>query len=240
MKKVIICGYNLIGCEVIKILHEMGHQLFVYTHESPYFIPDVISYCEDLQIPFTTNKISRSNLPFKPDIICSIYYRYIISKDIIDISKGKIFNLHPSLLPNYRGCSSITWAIINNEKYTGFTYHYINEEIDKGTIIYQKKIKINSFDTQSSLYNKVMFEALNYFYFSFKFVLDGKKGEKQKKGGDYFKRGVPFGGEISEDWDLERVERFIKALIHPPYPLATYKNTPIDDIKSYLKLKNER
>ena len=85
-----------------------------------------------------------------------------------------------------------------------------------------------------------MFEALNHFNYSFNFVLDGKKGEKQKKGGDYFKRGVPFGGEISEDWDLERVERFIKALIHPPYPLATYKNTPIDDIKSYLKLKNER
>ena len=116
MKKVILCGYNLVGREVLKILYEKDFELFVYTHESPDFIPDLISYCEELSIPYSTDKISIKNLPFKPDIICSIYYRYIITADIIDISKGKIFNIHPSLLPKFRGCSSITWALINNEK----------------------------------------------------------------------------------------------------------------------------
>ena len=240
MKKVIICGYNLVGCEVLNILYEKNFELFVYTHESPHFIPDLVSYCKELNIPHSTDKITIKNLPFKPDIICSIYYRYIIAKDIIDITKGKIFNLHPSLLPNYRGCSSITWAIINGEKHTGFTYHYINKEIDKGTIIYQKKIEINPFDIQSTLYNKVMLEALKYFIYAFEFVLEGRKGQKQENDGNYYKRGVPLDGKISENWSFEKIKRFIKALIHPPYPLATYKNKPIKDLESYLKLKNER
>ena len=97
MKKVIICGYNLVGCEVLKIIYEKNFELFVYTHESPHFIPDLVSYCKELNIPHSTDKITIKNLPFKPDIICSIYYRYIIAKDIIDITEGKIFNLHPYL-----------------------------------------------------------------------------------------------------------------------------------------------
>jgi len=240
MKKVLLCGYNLIGCEVLKKLYDKNYELFVFTHDSPYYIPDLKSYCEKLKIPYSTDKISVNNLPFKPDIICSIYYRYIIEEEIIDFCEGKIFNLHPSLLPDYRGCSSITWAIINGEKHTGFSYHYINKEIDKGTIILKKRLLINSFDNQATLYYKVMIEALKYFWAAFDFVLEGKKGKKQSKGGKYFKRGVPMGGEIQENWDIEKVERFIRALIHPPYPLATYRKKPIEDLKSYLKLKNEK
>tara|TARA_Y100000385_G_C13077950_1_gene632384 strand:+ start:1236 stop:1958 length:723 start_codon:yes stop_codon:yes gene_type:complete len=239
MKKVILCGYNLVGCEVLKILHDKNYELYVFTHDSPYFIPDLKSYCEELKIPYTTDKISIKNLPFKPDIICSLYYRYIIDKEIIDLCEGKIFNLHPSLLPQYRGCSSITWAIINGEKYTGFTYHYINQDIDKGKIILKKKIEINSFDTQGTLYSKVMIEAVDYFMEAFNFVIDGKKGKKQSKGGKYYNREVPLGGKISGNWDIETTEKFIKAFIHPPYPVATYKNKPIEDLQSYLKLKND-
>ncbi len=59
-------------------------------------------------------------------------------------------------------------------------------------------------------------------------------------GGIYYKRGVTLDGEILENWSLERTKRFIKALIHTPYPLATYKIELIKDLESYLKLKNER
>ncbi len=240
MKKVILCGYNLIGCEVLNILQEKGFQIFVYTHKAPYHIPDLTSFCEKLNIEYSHEKISIDNLPFKPDVICSIYYRYIISKEIIDFCHGKIFNLHPSLLPNYRGCSSITWALVNGEEHTGYTYHYISPQLDKGSIILQKRILINSYDTQESLYNKVMLESKSDFLNVLMFVIQGRKGLKQNDGGKYYKRGVPYGGKISSDWDIKKVERFIRAMIHPPYPLSTFNGYPIENLNDYLRLKNEK
>ena len=88
----------------------------------------------------------------------------MIKQDVIDIVNGKIFNLHPALLPKYRGCSSVTWAMINGEKECGFTYHYIDKGCDTGKIILQKAIKIEDFDTQLTLYNRVMFESMDYFW----------------------------------------------------------------------------
>tara|TARA_B110000027_G_scaffold130857_1_gene154276 strand:+ start:2448 stop:3170 length:723 start_codon:yes stop_codon:yes gene_type:complete len=239
MKKVILCGYNLVGCEVLKILYEKDFELFVYTHESPHFIPDLISYCEKLSIPYSTDKISIKNLPFKPDIICSIYYRYIITAGIIDISKGKIFNIHPSLLPKFRGCSSITWALINNQKYTGFTYHYIDENIDTGNIIFQKEIKINNYDTGASLYMKVMLEAADHFEYVLKMVDKGHKGTPQIGDGKYYKRGAPYDGVISLKWSEEKIERFIRAMTNPPYPFATYKGIEIKSISEFKNIVNE-
>ena len=71
-------------------------------------------------------------------MICSIYYRYIIEEEIINCVNGKIFNLHPSLLPNYKGCSSLTWAMINGEAEVGYSYHYIDVTLDTGNVILQK------------------------------------------------------------------------------------------------------
>ena len=236
MKNIILCGYNLIGCEVLALLVKQKHNIFVYTHKSPYHIPDLIAFCKKKKISFSTEKIKLENLPFKPDIICSIYYRYIIPIDIIDYCEGRVFNLHPSILPDYKGCSSITWALINNEKFTGYTYHYIDPTIDTGDIICQKKIIINSFDTQVTLYYKVMIESLSDFNKVFDFVVEKSKGISQKKGGEYFKRGAPYSGKISKEWSLEKTDRFIRAMIHPPYPLAKFDDKEVQSLDSYLKI----
>ena len=240
MKNIILCCYNLIGCEILSQLVKQKHNIFVYTHKSPYHIPDLVAFCEKEKIQYTTDRINLNNLPFKPDILCSIYYRYIISEDIINYCDGRAFNLHPSILPDYKGCSSITWAILNNEKFTGYTYHYMDSGIDTGDIIVQKKIKINDYDTQITLYFKVMLEAFRDFDKVFDFVMEKRKGSPQKESGKYFKRGVPHGGIISEEWDLEKTKRFIKAMIHPPYPLAKFEDKEIENLNSYIDLINER
>ncbi len=67
------------------------------------------------------------------------------------------FNLHASLLPQYRGASPINYAIINGEKFTGLTTFFINDEIDTGKIIYQEKIEIEDNDNAGTLHNKMMF-----------------------------------------------------------------------------------
>ena len=198
---IILCGYNWVGCKALSDLIKKNHNIFVYTHKSPPHINNLIETCEKFKINYSLEKISKHNLPFKPDLICSIYYRYIIGKDIIEHVNGKIFNLHPSLLPEYKGCSSLTWSIINGEKLTGFTYHYIDEKVDTGNIIFQKAMTIEEWDTQATLYHRVMFEAAKYFLKVLGLVEKGYVGHKQSKGGKYYKRGCPFDGIISDDWD---------------------------------------
>jgi UDP-4-amino-4-deoxy-L-arabinose formyltransferase/UDP-glucuronic acid dehydrogenase (UDP-4-keto-hexauronic acid decarboxylating) len=235
--KVILCGYHWVGCKALELLLANGHEVFVYTHDSQYYTNDLAAYCAKRQVPCTTDKIEASNLPFVPDVVASIYYRYIISEAVIAACQGRIFNLHPSLLPEYRGCSSLTWAMIDGQAHTGYSYHYITPEVDKGRLILQKKLPLEAFDTQASLYFRVMFEAAKDFLEALSLVATGFVGEEQAAGrGRYFKRGAPNGGVIDPGWSYEQKERFVRAMIFPPLPLATYKGTPVGSMRDVLAL----
>ena len=82
----------------------------------------------------------------------------ILSKNFIKNFKGKILNIHPSLLPKYKGLNTHKRAIENKEKYSGCTVHFVNSKLDSGKIIFQKKIKILKKDTPKSLAKKVLAE----------------------------------------------------------------------------------
>lgn len=235
--KIILCGYNWIGCKILDKLIELGHDIYVYTHPSEKHVPSLSAFCEKRNINFTFDKIEVDNLPFKPDYIFSIYYRYLISDNVINFVNGKIINLHPSLLPKYRGCSSLTWAIIEGEKQAGFTYHYINSGIDTGNIILQQTIKIEDFDTQLSLYYKVMYEAAEFFSDVLSLLENNFKGIEQKGETSFHKRGCPHDAVIDPSWKLEKIERFIRAMIFPPYKPATYKNKEIYSLNDYKSIK---
>lgn len=237
--KVILCGYNWTGCKALEILNSEGHDVFVFTHEAPYHVPSLLNMCQQLGIPYSTKNISESLLPFPPDIICSIYYRNIIKKSVINSCNGKIFNLHPSLLPKYRGCSSLTWALINGETHAGFSYHYIDEGCDTGNILFQKTISIEPWDTQQSLYMRTMFESMTHFNKALKMVINGENGKPQTGESTYFKRGCPYDGAINSDWDLITIERFIRAMNFPPYPPATFNNENIYTLEQFISLKRK-
>ena len=228
---VILCGYHWTGCKALEILIKQKHNVFVYTHKSKYHVPSLEQYCKKIDIRYTLDDISKSQLPFKPDIICSIYYRYLIKEHIINACNGNIFNLHPSLLPNYRGCSSLTWAIVNGEKEVGFTYHYIDQGCDTGNIIFQKSSTVEDWDTQETLYNKVMFESMKYFLDAFELVKNGFTGEVQSGESSYFPRGCPYDGQINPQWHRDFKERFIRAMIYPPYPVAKMNSQDIFDVQ---------
>ena len=82
----------------------------------------------------------------------------ILSKKFIKNFKGKILNIHPSLLPKYKGLNTHQRAIENNEKFSGCTVHYVTSKLDSGKIILQKKVKIRKFETQKSLAKKVLIQ----------------------------------------------------------------------------------
>ena len=91
-------------------------------------------------------------------LICLAGFLKILSKDFIKSFKGKIINIHPSLLPKYKGLNTHQRVLENNEKMTGCSVHFVNEKLDSGEIILQKKIKIFKKDNVKSLKNRVLKE----------------------------------------------------------------------------------
>ena len=101
-------------------------------------------------IEYIREKDINSNSLFKklklksPDLIVIAHFEKLIKKNIIDLPTNGCINLHPSLLPNYRGMSPQHWPIINGESKTGVTVHFVDETADTGDIIIQREIPIYS------------------------------------------------------------------------------------------------
>ena len=92
------------------------------------------------------------------NLICLAGFMKILSKSFIKNFKGKILNIHPSLLPKYKGLNTHEKAIKNKDKYSGCTVHFVNSKLDSGKIINQKKVKINKFDTPKKLAKKILIQ----------------------------------------------------------------------------------
>ena len=89
-------------------------------------------------------------------LICLAGFMKILSKSFIKNFKGKILNIHPSLLPKYKGLNTHERAIKNKDKYSGCSVHFVNSKLDSGKIISQKKVRINKFDTPKTLAKKIL------------------------------------------------------------------------------------
>ena len=92
------------------------------------------------------------------EIICLAGFMRILSKNFIKKFKGKILNIHPSLLPKYKGLNTHQRVLDNKEKYSGCTVHFVNAKLDSGKIILQKKVKISKNETEASLAKKILIQ----------------------------------------------------------------------------------
>ena len=92
----------------------------------------------------------------KIHFICLAGFMRILSKNFIRKFDGKIINIHPSLLPKYKGLNTHQRAITNKDKFAGCTVHFVTEKLDSGKIILQKKIKVAARDNVVSLAKKVL------------------------------------------------------------------------------------
>ena len=100
------------------------------------------------------NELKMDNI----NLICLAGFMKILSKSFIKNFKGKILNIHPSLLPKYKGLNTHEKAIKNRDKYSGCTVHFVNSRLDSGKIINQKKVRINKFDTPKTLAKKILIQ----------------------------------------------------------------------------------
>ena len=92
----------------------------------------------------------------KIKLICLAGFMSILSKSFIKKFDCKILNIHPSLLPKYKGLNTHNRAIKNKDKFSGCTVHYVTEKLDSGRIIIQKKVKITKRDTSTTLARKIL------------------------------------------------------------------------------------
>ena len=101
-----------------------------------------------------TNELKKNNI----DLICLAGFMKILSKNFIKNFKGKILNIHPSLLPKYKGLNTHEKAIKKKDKYSGCTVHFVNSKLDSGEIINQKKVRISKLDTPDTLAKKILIQ----------------------------------------------------------------------------------
>ena len=127
-----------------------------------------LKYATKYNIPFkffsSKNQINfeRSSLieikKRKIEFLCLAGFMKILSKKFIKNFGYKIINIHPSLLPKFKGLNTHKRVLKNNEKFTGCTVHYVDSEMDSGKIILQKNVKIKRRDTLNILTKKVLLE----------------------------------------------------------------------------------
>ncbi len=123
----------------------------------------------------------------KYDYAFSLCCNQIFKKKTIKCFK-KVINYHSSTIPLYRGLNSTLWSIFFNEKYTGYTYHYVNSKIDSGKIIFQDKFKINYKESYKKIEIIKTLQAKKSLEKVIKLILSNFKGISLKKKGSYYGR----------------------------------------------------
>ncbi len=230
--KAVVLAYNNIGCEGIRALLENGFEIqAVFTHKDdpnenlwfesvaelasqkglPLYAPD------DINHPLWIAKIGK----MKPDFIFSFYYRNMIGKELLSIPAKGCINLHGSLLPKYRGRCPINWAVINGEKETGVTFHYMTEKPDTGDILAQEKFPIGPNDTARDVHENAAKAAAKLLRAALPKLKKGLlKGVKQdEKKATYFGGRKPADGLIDWSRSASEIRNLVRGVTRP-YPGA--------------------
>ncbi|MEK7453038.1 MAG: methionyl-tRNA formyltransferase [Patescibacteria group bacterium] len=155
---------------------------------------------------------------FSPDIIIVLAYGKIIPKEIIDIPKFGILNIHTSLLPNHRGASPIQHSILEGDKITGVTIIKIDEILDHGPIIAKKEIGVSDDENQESLHLKLANLGADLLLETLPLWLEEKiiPEEQDHKKATFTKILKREDGEIKDGYGAEKIDRMFRAF--SPWP----------------------
>ena len=197
-KKIVIFGCQAIAIRILRHLCKLDNidVVKLITYEVLSDISrgqeSIINVAKDMNIDISNpSKISSDVISeireLGPDLIISAYYRKIFPKELLTVSKLGIINIHPSLLPFYRGPVPTAWAILNGEKSFGITIHKVDEGIDTGDIVVQKEYGIDDDETGHELYLRAMELGADLFIDNFEDIINNNiKAKKQSAGGSYF------------------------------------------------------
>ena len=176
----------------------------------------------DLNIRFLTKQDAFNylfNLSGKTYVF-SVNNPYIFPKEICEKSNLIMINLHHGLLPKHRGRNAEAWAIYDGDEYAGITWHFISPQIDKGEIICQRKVKIDSDSTTSfSLLRLCEKAAIE----SFEEIFPLENLKRKVNDGDCVNEQIryakdrPNNGLLDLTWDISKISSFLRAMDYGPY-----------------------
>lgn len=209
----ITSGVNIVGV----IGPKKNHQTYVnFKNFVKHRNLEFIEY-EKLDDDKFINKIKS----LKADIAVVCSFNYKIPKVLLDSVKDGFINVHPSLLPKYRGANPYSAVIINNEQETGVTLHFMDENFDTGDIISQKRIVISPMETMGTLFNRLNILAFNMLMETLNEYEESELKRIKQHDGIF-----PLGKNVGNDMffiDYKKsaieIERFIRAL--NPFVIAT-------------------
>lgn len=230
--RVVFFGYHNMGVLGIRKLLEHGFEIpLVFTHSDSarenIWFNSVADVCRDLSLEYVTPENPNTQgwieriRTCRPDIIFSFYYRYMISKHILEIPPYGSYNLHGSLLPAYRGRCPVNWVLIKGEEATGVTLHEMVVKPDAGPIVAQAGVRIAPDDTPVSLFAKLEKAAARMLDEILPEIREGRipKVEQDLDKGSYYGGRKPEDGRIFWEVGAREIYNLIRGVTRP-YPGA--------------------
>ena len=206
-------------------IHQSAVKVFAVENDLPVFQP------EKLRDPEFLEDIKKLNA----DIFVVVAFR-MMPKILFEMPEMGTFNLHASLLPDYRGAAPINYAVINGEKKTGATTFFINEKIDEGNILLQKEIEISSEENAGELHDRLMEMGAKLVVETLDGLAENTINEKLQPVVDDPKNAFKIFKENTRiDWNQnsETVHNFIRGM--SPYP-AAFTSIKIGEDEKFLKI----
>jgi len=157
----------------------------------------------------------------EPAALYSFSYRNLLSERVLRLASIAALNLHPSLLPRYRGRAPVNWVLVNGERETGVTLHHMVARADAGDIVAQRAASIDDDDTALTLYRKLVPLGAGLVRESHPLIVAGRapRHPQDLSQGNYCGRRRPDDGRIDWNWPARRIFNLVRAVTHP-YPGA--------------------
>ncbi len=221
--KIAILASGGLGFKCLQFLNERYDIVCVFTDSAS---NSIINWAQENDKPVFKGNPRNGRcrdffIKYDIDVVFSINYLFIIEKEMISWPKRYAFNIHGSLLPKYRGRTPHVWAIINNEKQTGVTVHFINEGCDTGDIVFQRSFEINTDMTGADILKR--FEILYPDMISTVLEKVSRNSivpiKQDEIKATYFGKRTPGDGAIDWNWQKERIQNWVRAQTFP-YPGA--------------------
>ena len=229
--RVLFFGYSQIGHRTVELLVERGDEvLAVVTHRDDphenrwYKTPAEAAAAHGLPIVYSEDLDDAGAAlasELSPDLILSVFYRSLLPDSVLASAKIAALNLHPSLLPAYRGRAPINWVLVHGERETGITLHHMVRRADAGDIVAQRAVPIAPRATALSLYLAIEQAGVELLAEALPRVADGTAPRivQDERKASKVGRRRPEDGRIDWSWPAARVDALVRA-VAPPWPGA--------------------
>jgi methionyl-tRNA formyltransferase len=232
--KVLFLGYSQLGYRAVRLLRELGCEVaaVVTHHDDPaenrwYRTP--AEAARELGLPLhysdelaaAPGGIGALAGRLAPDLVLSVFYRDLLPAPVLAAGRLAALNLHPSLLPAYRGRAPINWVLVRGETRTGVTLHHMIGRADAGDVVGQRAIEIAPRETALTLYRKVEEEGVLLLAEMLPRVAAGTAPRlpQDESRASVFGRRRPEDGRIDWSWPAARIDSLVRA-VAPPWPGA--------------------